>query len=101
MGALCMLVDVREKSGCTSYAQAVDCYYGKSLGTFLSAILAIGSFGSACASMMFATTFLMDVLEMGMTIHMLEGMGVHTSADAIDANSFVKPACAISLGLVL
>eukprot|EP00929_Paragymnodinium_shiwhaense_P053300 TRINITY_DN26674_c0_g1_i1.p1 TRINITY_DN26674_c0_g1~~TRINITY_DN26674_c0_g1_i1.p1 ORF type:complete len:520 (-),score=85.73 TRINITY_DN26674_c0_g1_i1:461-2020(-) len=99
--ALCMLVDVREQSGCTSYAQAVDQYFGKRLGTVLSIILVLGSFGSACASMMFATTFLVDMLEMDVTLHLLGGIGIHTSVDDIENGWLAKPACAMTLAVIL
>jgi amino acid permease len=62
--ALRMLLAVRDASGATAYAAAVDSVLSPLFGRLLACFLIIGSFGSICASMLYATDFLVDTVAL-------------------------------------
>jgi len=95
--ALWMLVEVREMCTARSYAQAVEFYFGPALGQCLAAILALGSFGSACASMMFATNFLVDILSTEAIANIIG----HSTSVSLDSSQLTKPLCIMVLVAIL
>jgi len=97
LAALCMLAEVKQASGFASYAAAVEAYFGQVLGQILALILAIGSFGSCCASMMFATSFAIDLLKTTAMNHLLSALGIHDATSHIASSSLTKPLCIVAL----
>jgi len=89
--ALCMLVEIRDRSGHSSYAAVVEAYFGRAMGQLLALILAIGSFGSCCASCMFATDFLVDSLETQAISHLLGALHVEHANVAIQHSELTRP----------
>lgn len=89
--ALCMLVEIRERSGHTSYASVVEAYFGRTMSQILALILAIGSFGSCCASCMFATDFVVDSLETEAINHVLRAFNAHDADHAIGTSGLTRP----------
>jgi len=99
--SLCMLVDIRDAMGCASYASAVETSFGRMLANLLGFILVLGSFGSACVSIMFSTSFLVDLLETSLVNDLLCHFGLRDVSSSIRGSDAARPLCVAILVVLL